>query len=256
MIETNEIIINSLSQKPRKAYVYLPTGYESSKDKRYPVIYMFDGHNLFSDSEATYGRSWRLADYLDYTDTQVIVAAVECNNEGKERLSEYSPIDFVDLDGDLIKGKGDKYMKWLINDFKKDIDTSFRTLQDRKNTAIAGSSMGGLMSLFALAKYNSVFSKAAALSPSIWVGGNDLENTLKDIFKSKISKDSILYMDYGSKELSFKKMDDIYAKATGIFIKEGINVTSRIVPNGTHSEESWEKQIPIFMQVLGFKPRS
>ena len=105
MIDTFYVSIPKLSNIERKAYVYLPTTYDEDDDRRYPVIYMFDGHNLFSDDEATFGRSWRLADYLDYTDTQVIIAAVECNHEGDERLSEYSPVDFS-FNGKTIKGKG------------------------------------------------------------------------------------------------------------------------------------------------------
>ena len=97
MIKTWDIEIPILSKGLRKAYVYLPTSYEYDLDRKYPVVYMFDGHNLFSDEEATYGRSWRIADYLDYTDTQVIIAAVECNHEGDKRLSEYSPVDFVNF---------------------------------------------------------------------------------------------------------------------------------------------------------------
>ena len=63
----------------RRAYVYLPTMYEAEPDRRFPVLYMFDGQNVFFDEDATYGKSWGVADYLDYTDTPLIVAAVECN---------------------------------------------------------------------------------------------------------------------------------------------------------------------------------
>ena len=71
--------------RKRKAYIYLPDGYDGVED-RYPVMYMFDGHNLFSDKEASYGKSWGLADYLDYTRTRLIIAAVECNQSGNGRL--------------------------------------------------------------------------------------------------------------------------------------------------------------------------
>ena len=63
----------------RRVYVYLPTMYEADPDRRYPVLYMFDGQNVFFDEDATFGKSWGVADYLDYTDTPLIVAAVECN---------------------------------------------------------------------------------------------------------------------------------------------------------------------------------
>ena len=76
----------------RRVYVYLPTMYEADPERRYPVLYMFDGQNVFFDEDATYGKSWGVADYLDYTDTPLIVAAVECNaGPNNERLVEYSP---------------------------------------------------------------------------------------------------------------------------------------------------------------------
>ncbi len=249
MIDTFYVSIPKLSNLERKAYIYLPTTYNEDDDRRYPVIYMFDGHNLFSDDEATFGRSWRLADYLDYTDTQVIIAAVECNHEGDERLSEYSPIDFSFRDMN-IKGKGKKYMEWLVNEFKPYIDSNYKTLPNRENTAIAGHSMGGLMSLYAFLKYNRVFSKAAAISPSIWVKGGEQLDFIKNI---KVSKDSILYTSYG--ELEFKnheKMRECFAETVELLMNKGVNITARIVKGGRHNEETCEKETPFFMQTLGF----
>ena len=196
MVESWKITIPSLTKrKERKAYIYLPVGYD--EDGEYPVIYMFDGHNLFDDNEATYGKSWGLADYLDYTNTQVIIAAVECNQEGNGRLEEYTPISFEDDEFGCIKAKGKKYMDWLVKKFKPFIDANFATNPDREHTAIGGSSMGGLMTLFALAKYNKYFSRGAALSPSLWVADGEIPPFLKE---GKLGKDTILYTDYGSEE--------------------------------------------------------
>lgn len=251
MIDQWEVKIPSLTDdKKRKAYVYLPADYDEDDDRRYPVLYMFDGHNLFSDSEATYGKSWGLSDYLNRTHTQIIVAAVECNHEGNERLSEYSPVDFTFKNGEKIKGKGKKYMDWLVTTFKPYIDENLRTLPDREHTAIAGSSMGGLMTLFALAKYNKYFSRGAALSPSLWAYGTNL---IEFIEKSKFAKDTVLYMDYGSKEFDKGgKAKYNFCVATEKLIQKSVNLTARIVPDGTHCEASWERQIPIFMNILGF----
>ena len=79
-------------EEERRAYVYLPTMYEADPDRRYPVLYMFDGQNVFFDEDATYGKSWGMADYLDYTDTPLIVAAVECNAATGYSLSVGGPI--------------------------------------------------------------------------------------------------------------------------------------------------------------------
>ena len=159
----------------RRVYVYLPTMYEADPDRRYPVLYMFDGQNVFFDEDATFGKSWGMADYLDYTDTPLIVAAVECNaGANNERLVEYSPYRFDDPQFGHFDGTGQATMSWYIHRFKPFIDRNFRTLPDREHTFIGGSSMGGLMSLYALLQYNDTFSRAAALSPSIWVSPEKL----------------------------------------------------------------------------------
>ena len=241
-------------ERKRKAYVYLPVGYEDEEEMRYPVMYMFDGHNLFSDDEATYGKSWGLADYLDYTETQIIIAAVECDTVGNGRLSEYSPVDFTMWGGEKIKGRGRKYMDWLVHEFKPYIDENFPTLPDRANTAIGGSSMGGLMTLFAMSAYGKYFSKGAALSPSLWVNG---KSVIPFIANAKFRKNTIIYMDYGSRELSnHAAQRQAFADTCSTLLQKDVHLTSRIVPGGVHSEASWQEQIPFFMHVLGFLPNS
>ena len=242
MIERWNITIPALTGKrERKAYVYLPVGY-GEDDRRYPVMYMFDGHNLFSDEEATYGKSWGLADYLDYTDTQVIIAAVECDTVGHGRLSEYTPVSFTFKDGTQIKAKGKKYMDWLVKEFKPYIDENYLTLPDRENTAIGGSSMGGLMTLYALAKYNKYFSKGAALSPSLWVnGGSTVEEFLAT---SKFRKGTTVYMDYGSREFAnHAAQKKAFGETASTLVQMGAILTARVVDGGTHCEASWQEQI-------------
>ena len=253
MVESWNITIPSLTKrKERKAYVYLPVDYDENGG--YPVMYMFDGHNLFDDSEATFGRSWRLADYLDYTRTQIIIAAVECNGAGNGRLEEYTPMSFKDDEFGYIKSRGKKYMDWLVKKFKPFIDENFATLPDRANTAIAGSSMGGLMTLFALSKYGKYFSRGAALSPSLWVSGGEMPAFLKD---GKLGKDTLLYTDYGSEEFSnHPAQRKVFAQTCAYLIERGVNVAARVVKGGTHCEASWEKSVPYFMNVLGFEPQN
>lgn len=252
MIDRWDITIPTLTGKrKRKAYAYLPVGY-SQTDSSYPVLYMFDGHNLFSDEEATYGKCWGLADYLDYTETPLIVAAVECNTVGHGRLSEYSPVDFDMGDGLHIEGKGKKYMNWLTRTFKPYIDATYRTLPQRENTAIAGSSMGGLMTLYALSAYSRYFSKGAALSPSLWVNG---ETILPFLQEASFKKNTSVYVDYGSKEFSnHSPQRKVFADTCSLLIQKGVNLTARVVAGGTHCEASWERQIPYFMRALGFFP--
>lgn len=252
MVDEWQIVIPSLTgSRKRKAYIYLPVGYDDA-DRRYPVMYMFDGQNLFSDEEATYGKSWGLADYLDYTRTPLIVAAVECNTVGNGRLSEYSPVDFIFGEGELIKGRGKKYMDWLVKSFKPYIDENFRTLPDRGNTAIGGSSMGGLMTVYAVSSYNRFFSRGAALSPSLWVEGGKVPSFVE---AGRYGRDTLLYTDYGSKEFTNHGVQkQAFSETCAALIKKNVNLTARIVRGGTHCEASWERQIPFFMNALGFFP--
>ena len=250
MVKKWKITIPQLSgDKTRRVYLYLPESYEKDPQRRYPVMYMFDGHNVFFDSDATYGKSWGMNKYMRRSRKQLIIVAVECNHQGNSRLSEYSPVDIDDQDLGKIKGRGKQYMQWLIGTLKPWIDRHYRTLPDRDHTLICGSSMGGLMALYASCVYNQVFRRAACLSPSIWV---DPEKVLDLIRSSAISGDTCVYMDYGSLELANHEPNVRALSATAqLLLDKRVNLTFRIVPGGNHSEASWERQIPIFMECLG-----
>ena len=254
MVEKWEITIPELTgDAPRRAYAYLPTMYQSQPERRFPVLYMFDGHNVFFDEDATYGRSWRLANYLDYTDTPIIVAAVECNHSPDNgRLREYSPFTFIDPQFGRITGCGQQTMDWLSGPFKAEIDRRYRTLPDRRHTWIAGSSMGGLMSVYAVLAYNQVFGKAAALSPSLWLAAAQVERLVKT---AQFDPDTVLYMDYGSRELGYRdNMQKQFRRVSGLLLDRRMNLTCRIIPGGNHNEASWERQIPFFLQTLLYEP--
>lgn len=250
MITTWEITIPELTgDEPRRAYIYLPESYDYEPDTRYPVLYMFDGHNVFYDSDATYGKSWGMKEYMDFTETPLIIAAVECNHSPDNgRLSEYSPFDFSDPDLGAFTGRGKLTMDWMTRTFKPAVDENFRTIPDRKHTFIAGSSMGGLMSLYAVIKYNYVFSRAAALSPSLWVAPDSIDQMIR---RSWPKSDTVVYMDYGSKEIDFRSgMQKRFARVASMLINKQVLLNARIVPGGTHTEASWEQQIPFFMETL------
>ena len=179
---------------PRRAYIYLPESYDEEPDRRYPVMYMFDGHNVFFDEDATFGKSWGMNDYMERTGKQLIIVGVECNHQGNCRLSEYSPVTFENAELGKIRGRGSTTMNWMVNELKPYIDEHFRTLPDRRNTILAGSSMGGLMALYGATAYNSVFQRAACLSPSLWVAPGKV---MELIARARIRPDTTIYMDYG-----------------------------------------------------------
>lgn len=248
MIEIWDVTLPELTgEEERRAYVYLPEAAEDER-LRFPVLYMFDGHNVFFDEDATYGKSWGLGEYLDEHRIPLIVAAVECNHDPDNgRISEYAPYSFSSRAFGVIEGRGPLTMDWLIRSFKSEIDRRYPTKPDRAHTFIAGSSMGGLMSLYALSCFNEVFSRAAALSPSLDFGPDELESMLRT---AQIDPDTVLYMDMGETELGRRGAARRFWRCCTLLSQRGVRLTARIVPDGRHCEASWEKQIPFFLPAL------
>lgn len=235
--------------KTRRAYIYLPDYYDVDPDRRYPVMYMFDGHNVFFDTDATYGKSWGMNSYMAWTRKPLIIVAVECNHEGNGRLEEYSPMDIKNATFGKIRGKGSIYMDWLIHTLKPSIDQTFRTLPDREHTIICGSSMGGLMALYGATVFNDVFQRAACLSPSLWISPSEI---FELVSRANIQNDTCIYMDYGSLEIyNHAASTEALISMAHLLLTKHVNLAFRIVPGGTHSEASWEQQIPVFMDCLG-----
>lgn len=253
MIQKWSVTIPELTgEEQRNVYLYLPETYEQDPQKRYPVLYMFDGHNVFFDSDATYGKCWGMKEYMDYTGTQILIVAVECNHSPDNgRLKEYTPFSFSDPRFGKIESKGKLTMDWFTTVLKPEIDRSYRTLPDREHTFLAGSSMGGLMTLYAILEYPQYFSRGAALSPSLWVAPRKLEQMIRS---ANLLPDTFLYMDYGELELTnHANIQHQFARVTSLLMDKGILLESRIVPGGTHCEASWEKQLPFFMSLLNYQ---
>ena len=251
MIEIKKIQIPKLpTEKPRRQYVYLPKGYEAS-DARYPVLYMLDGHNVFYDRHATYGKSWGMREYLQRTKLPIILVAVECNPEGFRRLFEYSPWDFsAPRPVGNVQGLGKITMDWFTKVLKPEIDAAYRTLPDRAHTMIGGSSMGGLMSLYAAVEYNEIFSRVAALSPSLWVSPKNLRELIRS---HSLSDPTLIYMDMGTGEIDSKRrtLAAMFETAKELS-KAGADVSANVIPGAEHNEAAWEKRIPdVFRYLLG-----
>lgn len=251
MVYKWDIHIGPLSpQLRRRAYLCLPEGYDDNPHQRFPVLYMFDGQNVFFDSDATFGKSWGMAKYMEETRTPLIIAAVECNSVGNGRIEEYSPFGHTTPKLGTISPHGRTMMNWLVREFKPMIDANLRTLPDRSHTLIAGSSLGGLMSLYAATAYNRYFSRAACLSPSLWLAPEKARRMIK---AAEIDPDTQIYMDYGGDEMgNHPGNPEALSSAAMALLRKRVDLTLRIVPGGTHCEASWERQIPVFMKCLGF----
>lgn len=242
--------------KNRPLHIYLPEDYEQTKD-RYPVMYFFDGHNLFYNEDATYGKSWGLKEFLEAWGKDMIIVGIECGHEGKERLSEYLPYTVESGYFSQFPVMGDQTLEWIINELKPVIDKEYRTYPFRECTGIAGSSMGGLMALCGAVHYNQWFSKAACVSSAI---GFCMPALMKDMYQSYMDPDTRVYLSWGTKEAH--GLEDIWHDdKTSYTYKCNRRVADKVLANnavvmmdcqvgGSHCEADWEKLVPTFMNFL------
>jgi predicted alpha/beta superfamily hydrolase len=175
----------------RDVDIYLPSAYNTRRD-RYPVVYMHDGQNL-SDPATAFAGTWELEPTLDRLAKRGIEPiVVGVYNAGAERLAEYSPFPDRRHGG----GDADQYLAFLAQSLKPRIDRTFRTLPERDATAIVGSSMAGLVSLYAYFRYPSIFGRAGVMSPSIWFG----QGSILDFISEARTPPGRLYLDVGTQE--------------------------------------------------------
>ena len=240
----------------RRLHICLPDNYYETQE-RYPVMYFFDGHNLFSDAEATYGKSWGLSAFLSRWNRPMIIVGMECSHEGNERLVEYCPYNYRGKFWGDIHGTGKATLEHMARELKPEIDRQFRTYSFREATGIAGSSMGGLMALYGVVMHNHIFSKAACVSSSIGPGMKEL---MQDISDAPISPDTRVYLSWGEEEAKYFGDKDLPALTTktaqnnytiaGLLNQRGCATRVVCQYGGNHCEKDWEKQVPGFMTFL------
>jgi predicted alpha/beta superfamily hydrolase len=230
-------------ERQRSIRLYLPPSYQTS-DKRYPVIYMHDGQNLFDDFTAFAGE-WQVDESLnqlaDKQGLEVIVVGID--NGGDLRMNELSPWE----NKRFGEAQGKQYMDFVVDVVKPYIDTNFRTQSDRLHTAIMGSSMGGLISHYGVHAYPEVFSKAGIFSPAYWYS--------QDVFSftkfKKAPLDARLYVMYGDKEGDGMIADT--DKMLRQLRQQGHprqNFLFKRVPNGEHNEQLWRTEFTEAVQWL------
>ena len=241
----------------RPLHIWLPEGYYDST-QFYPVMYFFDGHNLFTDEDATYGKSWGMKDFLEVWNKDMIIVGIECGHDGYERLSEYLPYPAnKGSHFDQFVPMGEATMDWILREIKPFIDEHFRTIPFRECTAIGGSSMGGLMALYAAVHYNTWFSKAACISSAI---GFCIQPLMKDLRTSPVSPDTRIFLSWGTNEafgITDPNKEDRSSKTYGwnkraadALEEKGAAVQLFCQVGGYHCEADWEKQVPLFMDFL------
>ena len=228
----------------RRIWLYLPPDYQTT-GKKYPVLYMHDGQNLF-DAATSFSGEWKIDESLNDLHAQgdwgCIVVGID--NGGQYRLDEYSPWVNPQYGG----GQGDEYVEFLVNTLKPYIDANYRTLPGRLTTGIAGSSMGGLISMYALSERQDVFAKAGIFSPAFWFAGSAPANHVATHPKEGNAR---VYFLAGADEeadgnQSNYVVQDMQAVANAMTTagfssgEKSFNVKS----DGQHSEWFWAREFP------------
>ncbi len=224
--------------RKRRIWIYLPSDYYQS-DKSYPVMYLQDGQNLFDESTAFAGE-WKVDESLQQIEQQTGqgIIAVGIDNGGGDRMSEYSHAPNARYGG----GKGDQYVRFIIETLKPYIDQHFRTLSDRDHTAILGSSMGGLISMYAAVEYSEVFGKAGVFSPSFWyTEGQSYWHVLEEGNKPNLK----IYMICGANEDRSMPQNMLAMKRTLLNVGFSADrVYHAIHEDGQHKEWYWAREFP------------
>ncbi len=225
-----------------KIWIYLPLEYADGK-KRYPVLYMQDGQNLFDNFNAAHGE-WGVDECLDSLIKKgkpgCIVIGIE---NGSRRATEYNPFDTEEFG----KGEGEEYVQFLTETLKPFIDKHYRTLSSKENTFIAGSSLGALISYYAVLRYPKIFGKAGIFSPAFWIAPKI--NDFTDSVGYKLNGQLFFYA--GEQE-SVSTISNMKVVADKLGENSSAIIYFVTDPKGRHNESSWRKWFEEFyLWVMG-----
>ncbi len=233
----------------REVTVYLPAGYDEREDVRYPVLYVQDGQNLFDPHRAYVpGNHWGLQEAADAaigerTARPMIIVGID--HAGPARIDEYTPVRDKKHKGG---GRAAAYARFLIEELKPAIDTRFRTLADAENTAIGGSSLGGLVSLFLALRHPDVFRGVAAMSPSVWWSDRAILGEV-DAFDGPPPR---MWLDIGGRE-GAEALRDARELRDRVAAKSWRDSRFYEDRRGDHSERAWARRVRQALEFL-FRP--
>ena len=222
--------------RQRRVWIYLPAGYISS-GREYPVIYMQDGQNLFDAYTSGYGE-WGVDEIMDKFADKDECIIVGIDHGGDYRITEYDPYN-----SKYGKGRGGDYVDFIAKTLKPYIDAHYRTKGDARHTTIAGSSMGGLISMYAALKYPGIFGNAGIFSPAFWIAPEIYEFARQ----AKLPSSSRFYFVCGDAESATMVAD--MKKMAGIIQskqKNKKNTAVAIAKGAIHNEKQWNSDFPAF----------
>lgn len=224
-------------QTKRDILIYFPPSYRTS-EKRYPVLYMHDGQNLFDEATAYAGHDWRVDETMEALSREGFEAIViGMYHGGEQRLIEYNPFP------GKWHGRGEEHVAFVCETLKPFIDANFRTCPERAATGIFGSSMGGLISLFAFFRRPDIFGMCGAMSPSLFVNHNAIVRYARDAAFA----DGKIYLDNGTREPSARPMYEML-RAKGYRVRRHLKYVSE--RGGTHNESAWARRLPNALRFL------
>ena len=220
-----------------EVHVFLPPDYEKS-ETRYPVLYMHDGQNLYDPTRAYLGQTWNAEITLNQLiqKKQMLPLIVVAIDNTRNRMNDYT----YDVDPGVGQGgEADRYLQRLIFDLKPYVDRQLRTLRERKFTGIMGSSLGGLVSLYAGVRYAETFGLVGALSPSIWWN----QKSIKGLMASSGVLPLKLYLDSGTE--GGERPQDVDELAGMLSPRLSPEKLRKVIGEGdNHSENAWAKRLP------------
>jgi predicted alpha/beta superfamily hydrolase len=232
----------------RDVSIYLPEQYQAEPQRRFPVFYLHDGQNLF-DGRISYAvnRTWRAhqtADALTRDGRIEPVILVGIANTGVRRMAEYTPTRDAKLGG----GEGARYGRLLAEELKPLIDRRFRTLPRPENTALGGSSLGGLITLALGLEYPDIFGKLAVMSPSVWWDNRSVLTLVNAIGTKPALK---IWLDMGTAEglRHLRDTDLLHRRLVLRGWKDDVDLKYVRISGAVHDEEAWAAR---FDQVLRF----
>ncbi len=227
--------------RERRIWIYLPASYEESKSKKFPVMYLHDGQNLF-DKATSYAGEWGVDETLNRLSkegyAQSIVVGID--NGAEKRMDELSPFKNEEY---KAGGSGDQYLAFVVETLKPYIDSHYRTKPSRKSTTLGGSSLGALISVYGGVKYPDTFGNIIAFSSAFWFNREGLMNYIKESDHSL--KKQRYYFIEGEKE-SFDMGKDT-SKVIRLLKEKGVkdkNIYYKVHPDGKHNEAYWNREFP------------
>jgi predicted alpha/beta superfamily hydrolase len=248
-LEKHDDFVSKLLDDHHNLVVYLPPMYERETERRFPVLYMQDGQNLF-DPETSFikGNYWRMGETADaLTEAGAIepLIIVGIYNAGEKRVEEYTPV----IDKRLGGGQADAYGRMLVEELKPFIDARYRTLPGPDYCGMGGSSLGGLVTLYLGLRYPNVFSRLAVVSPSVWWQNRAI---LKTVAALKEKPALRIWLDIGTKE-SKKAVPDARALRNALFNKGwelGEDLLYYEADGAEHTENAWAQRVDPMLRFL------